>query len=48
MKYAVKMGSAAIIYILNFMKTGSGIEKLTGRDSQTQTHKEHGNRISLL
>jgi hypothetical protein len=31
MKYAVEMGSAAVIYILNFIKTGSRIRKLIRR-----------------
>jgi hypothetical protein len=35
MKYAVEMGSGAIIFIPNFIKTGSGIQKLIGG---TQTH----------
>jgi hypothetical protein len=30
MKYGVKMGSVAIIYIPSFIKTGSGIQKLVG------------------
>jgi hypothetical protein len=28
MKYAVEMGSDAMVYIPNFIKTGSGIQKL--------------------
>jgi hypothetical protein len=28
MKYAVEMGSGAMIYILSFIKIGSGIKKL--------------------
>jgi hypothetical protein len=31
MKYAVEMGSGAMIYIPNFIKIGSGIQKLRGR-----------------
>jgi hypothetical protein len=46
MKYAVEMGSGAMIYIPSFIKIGSVIQKLTGGDSQT--HRQHGNRISLL
>jgi hypothetical protein len=34
MKYAVKMGSSAIIYIPTFVKTGSGFQKLVRGDSQ--------------
>jgi hypothetical protein len=30
MKYAVDMASGAMIYIPSFMKSGSGIQKLTG------------------
>jgi hypothetical protein len=31
MKYAVEMGSGAMIYIPSFIKIGSGIQKLLGR-----------------
>jgi hypothetical protein len=37
MKYAVEMGSGAMIYIPSFIKTGSGIQKLIARDTQTHT-----------
>jgi hypothetical protein len=40
MKYAVEMGSGAIV------KIGSGIQKLIDRDSET--HRQHGDHISLL
>jgi hypothetical protein len=30
MKYAVEMGSVAMIYIPSFIKIGSGIQKLLG------------------
>jgi hypothetical protein len=30
MKYAVEMGSEAIIYVPSFLKIGSGIQKLIG------------------
>jgi hypothetical protein len=30
MKYAVEMGSGAMMYIPSFMKIGSGIQKLMG------------------
>jgi hypothetical protein len=46
MKYTVEMGSFAVIYIPSFIKTGSGIQKLIGRDSQT--HRQYGDCISLL
>jgi hypothetical protein len=45
MKYAVERGSGAMIYIPNFIKTGSGIPKLIGGDSQT--HGQQGDLISL-
>jgi hypothetical protein len=36
MKYAVEMGSGAMIYIPSFINTGSGIQKLMAAgDSQT-------------
>jgi hypothetical protein len=40
------MGSGAVIYVPSCIKIGSGIQKLIGRD--TQTHRQHGDRISLL
>jgi hypothetical protein len=46
MKYPVDMGSGAMIYIASFIKIGSAIQKLILRD--TQTHGQHGDRISLL
>jgi hypothetical protein len=46
MKYAVEMGSDAMIYIPSFIKTGSGIQKLIRGD--TQTHRQHGDLISQL
>jgi hypothetical protein len=49
MKYAVEMGSGAMIYsyIPSFINTGSGIQKLKG-DGDSQTYRQHGDRISLL
>jgi hypothetical protein len=44
MKYAVEMGSGATIYI----KIGSGIQTLIGRGGNSQTHRQHGDLISLL
>jgi hypothetical protein len=35
MKYVVDMGSGAMIYIPNFMKIGSVIQKLTGRHTDS-------------
>jgi hypothetical protein len=46
MNYAAEMGSGAMIYIPNLKKIGSGIQKLIEVD--TQTHRQHGDRISLL
>jgi hypothetical protein len=46
MKYAVEMGSGAMIYKTRFIKTGSGIQQLIRGD--TQTLKQHGDFISLL
>jgi hypothetical protein len=43
MKYAVDMGSGAMIYISSFKKIGSGIQKLMGG-----IHRQHGDLISLL
>jgi hypothetical protein len=36
MKYAIEMGSSAMIYIPSFIKTGSGIQKLMGGIINTQ------------
>jgi hypothetical protein len=38
MKYAVEMGSSAMIYIPSFVKTGSRIQKLRGEETDRQTH----------
>jgi hypothetical protein len=43
MKYAVEMGSVAMIYISSFIKIGSGIQKLIG-----VIHRQHGDIISLI
>jgi hypothetical protein len=40
------MGSGAMICIPSFIMIGSAIQKLTMGD--TQTHRQHGDRISLL
>jgi hypothetical protein len=37
MKYAIEMCSAAMICLLNFIKTGSGIQKLMGRGIHRHT-----------
>jgi hypothetical protein len=44
-KYAVEMGSRAMIYIPSFVKIGSGIQKLMG-GGDSQTHRQHGDRMS--
>jgi hypothetical protein len=36
MKYAVEMGLGAMVYVPSFIKTGSGIQKLMGRFTDTQ------------
>jgi hypothetical protein len=46
MKYAVEMGSDAMINIPNFIVIGSGIQKLVGED--THTDGQQDNLISLL
>jgi hypothetical protein len=38
MKYAVEIGSGAMIYIPSFIKIGLGIRKLMGVGGDTQTH----------
>jgi hypothetical protein len=48
MKYAVEMGSGAMIYIPSFMKIGSGIQKLMGGGGDSKRHRQHGDHISLL
>jgi hypothetical protein len=45
-KYAVEMGLVVMIYIQSFIKIGSGIQTFIGGD--TQTHRQHGNLISLV
>jgi hypothetical protein len=37
MKYAVEMGSGAMIYILSFINIGSGVQKFIGGYTDTQT-----------
>jgi hypothetical protein len=46
MKYAVEIGSGAMIYIPSFIKIGPGVRKLIGRDTQTRT--QDGDFKSLL
>jgi hypothetical protein len=40
MKYAVEIGSVAMIYLPSFMKTGSGIPTLMGGGGYTDTQTE--------
>jgi hypothetical protein len=47
MKYTAEMDSGVMIYIPNFIKIGSGIEKLMGR-GESETYRQHGDNISLL
>jgi hypothetical protein len=46
MKYAVEMGSGAMIYIPSFIRTGSGIQNLL-RGIHIQTHRQQGDLKSL-
>jgi hypothetical protein len=47
MKYAIGMGSGAIIYVPGLINIGSGSQKLIGW-GDTRTHGQKGDRISLL
>jgi hypothetical protein len=44
------MGSGAMIYIPSYIKIVSGIQKLMegGGVTDTQKHRQHGNRMGLL
>jgi hypothetical protein len=44
MKYAVEMGSCAIIYIPSFINIGSAIQKFI----REGIHRQHGDGIRLL
>jgi hypothetical protein len=50
MKYAIEMGSCAMICIPSFIKIGSAIQKLMGvgvyRDART--HRQHGDGIAYF
>jgi hypothetical protein len=53
MKYAVEMGSDAVIYVPSFIKICSGVQKLicgihTHTHKQKHTHGQQHDRISLL
>jgi hypothetical protein len=41
MKYAVEMGSGAMIYTPNFMKAGSGIQKMI----RVYTYRHTGSKV---
>jgi hypothetical protein len=42
------MGSGAVIYVQSFIKIGSGVQKLIGGYTDTHTHDQQSNLISLL
>jgi hypothetical protein len=46
-KHAIEMGSSAMIYILSFIKVGSGIQMLMIGVYRHWTHRENGNHKSL-
>jgi hypothetical protein len=47
MKYAVEMGSGAMIYILSFIQIGSTIQKLMGGGyTYIQTHRHTGTQTA--
>jgi hypothetical protein len=48
MKYAVEMGSDAMIYIPSFIKIGSGIQRLILGGGDLEAHRQNGDHISLL
>jgi hypothetical protein len=43
MKHAVGLGSGTVIYISNFIKISSGIQKLIGK-----IHRQHGDLVGPL
>jgi hypothetical protein len=45
--YAVEIGSFATTYIPRFIQIGSAIQKLLEEMGDTQTRRQHGDRISL-
>jgi hypothetical protein len=47
MKYAVETSSVAVMHILSFIKIGSAIQNLLRGYTDTQTNRQHGDRISL-
>jgi hypothetical protein len=45
---AVEMGSGVVIYVPSFINIGSGVQKLVVGDTQTHTHRQQRDLISLL
>jgi hypothetical protein len=48
MKYAVGMGSSAVIYVPSSITIGSDVQKLVGVGMISQIHRQHGDCISLF
>jgi hypothetical protein len=51
MKYAVLMGSSAVMYVTDFVKIDSGNQKFIGgthRHADTQAYRQYEDHISLL
>jgi hypothetical protein len=46
--YAAEMGLNAVIYVPRFIKIGPGVQKLMGGDTQTHTHWQQRDLISLI
>jgi hypothetical protein len=46
--YAIEMGSGATTYAPSFVKISSGTQKLMRGDTQTHTHRQQGDLISLF
>jgi hypothetical protein len=42
------MGSGALIYVPSFIKNGSGVQKLIRGETQTHTHGQQRDLISLF
>jgi hypothetical protein len=48
MKYTIEMGSGVMMYIPNFIKIGSEIQKVNGGYTDIQRCRQHGDHINLL
>jgi hypothetical protein len=48
MKYAALVVSGAMIYIPSLIKIGSSIQKSKRGFTDTRTHRQHGDLISIL